>query len=511
MSFAPLSGGAGRSCSATNAPLVWTVRAGEGDVVRLYGYRDTVARGFIVRVDGVATSGTLSGTYSPSALFFTSAPLTAGSHRFELEWVASPGGFTIDFSELERPADTAGPTTTTTAPTTTTTAPTTTTMAPTTTTMAPTTTTTRPTTTTTTTPPPTTSTTTTTVPPGDPSSPSICHVAPADGQAAIATAIRGCPDGSTVQFPKGALYRQTNPIEVADRSNLIIDGGGSTFLSSAPNTEEVRPNWRIFRARNVTVRNMTVEGNFKLSGPRSLPTVTSIAKNQRNSGFAIHGGDGVTVVDVTVRDIFGDMVLVVPSEWTPTNANVHSEIPRNVRIIRLSGTRAARQCVAPTAAIGFWLEDSTLRDCWYGGVDFERDAPGEPMHDAHVLRNTFEGFNFFAVAGTSPGNTGDTNGVEVRGNRTLTPGDTCIATVIFGYYPENPNRMLNVVVEDNQLKSLANGITYDHIEGGSIRNNRLEKTAPDSLCGPPAPVAVAFTNSVNIAVAGNTLVGYTNS
>jgi hypothetical protein len=342
----------------------------------------------------------------------------------------------------------------------------------------------------------------------------VCRIAPADGQAAISAAIAGCPDGSTVQFPAGAVYHQSDLIDVADRSNLVIDGGGSTFVSSAPNVNEVHPNWRLLRVRNVTIRNMTVEGNFKLAGPRSLPTVSNIAINQRNSGFFVYGGRDVTIVDVTVRDIFGDLVTVVPSNWTPSGMSpaqlASSEIPRNIRILRMTGIRAARQCVAPTSAHGFWLEDSTFRDCWYGGVDFERDTPGEPQHDMHVLRNTFDGFNLFAIAGTHPGLDGDTDGIEIRGNKMLTPGDTCIPSVIFGYYPENPSRLWNIVVEDNQIKTLYNGVTYDHVKGGSVRNNRIEKTAPSSLCGPPAGLPVKLTNTTDVVVSGNTVVGYEN-
>jgi hypothetical protein len=459
LSFAAMSGGAGRTCATPGAPLVWTVATGNAGVVRLYGYRDAVARGFRVRIDGLeAATGALTGPDAPSALFFTSPPLPAGPHTFELEWVTSAGGLTLDLYDVQGSSTSRSTTTTTTGP--------------------------------------------------PPAGGGVCPIAPADGEAAIAAAIRSCPNGSTVQFPTRSVYHHADAIEVNDRSNLIIDGGGSTFISSAPNTSEVRPSWRLLRARTVTIRNMTVEGNFKSSGPRSLPAVASIAPNQRNSGFAVHGGDGVTITDVSIRDVFGDMVLVVPSGWTPSDANVGSEIPRNVRIVRLLGTRAARQCVAPTAVIGFWLEDSTLRDCWYGGVDFERDAVGEPHHDAHVLRNTFDGFNLFAITASFPGATGDTNGLEVRGNKIITPGDTCIAPILVGYYPDNPNRMLKVVVEDNEVKALAHGITYDHVEGGSIRNNHVEKTAPDTLCGPPAPQAIKVTNSTNVVVSSNTTAGY---
>lgn len=109
-----------------------------------------------------------------------------------------------------------------------------------------------------------------------------------------------------------------------------------------------------------------------------------------------------------------------------------------------------------------------LRDCWYAGVDLEPDAPGAPIQDVHVLRNTFVGFNISATTLPKPANTGDTNGVEIRGRKTLTPGDTCMPTIWFGDAPENANRLLKVAVEDVQIKSLAGDILFDHVEGGSI-------------------------------------------
>ena len=464
-SFSSLSGGAGRTCYSAGEPLAWTVGAGHGDVLRLYGYRDSATRGFRVRVDdGPWTEGVLSGATEPSALFFTSASLSSGNHTVALEWAPSAGGFTVDYLEVTGSAG-AAPVVTT-PPTT----------------IAP------------TGPPPTGS--------------GVCAIAPPDSHTAIAGAIASCPDGSTVQFPVGAVYHQTDPIDVADRRNLVIDGGGSRFLSSVPNVDVVKPNWQIRRGTNVTIRNMTVEGNFKLAGPRSLLTVSGMAVNQRNSGFFILGGDGVTIADVEVKDVFGDLVTVVPSNWpSGLGAADGGEVARNVRLQRIDGTRAARQCITVTSASGFWLEDSTLRDCWYGGVDLERDEPGETQRDVHILRNTFDGFNLFAIALPLPGNDGATNGVEIRGNKIVTPGDTCFAPIMAGYLLSGPARFWNVVIEDNEVKTLHNGIVLDRVQDGSVRRNRIERTVPASLCGPPAGVPVVLTNSA-VVVSENTVVGF---
>jgi len=98
--FSLLSGGSGRSCFSPLIPLKWTVvvPSGKYSTVILYGYRDEVARGYRVRVDDKPwTGGTLSGAADPSAVFYTSPVLNPGSHTFELESVASAGGFTFDF------------------------------------------------------------------------------------------------------------------------------------------------------------------------------------------------------------------------------------------------------------------------------------------------------------------------------------------------------------------------------------------------------------------------------
>jgi hypothetical protein len=458
LSWGSLSGGRGRLCYGDAAPLTWTVSgSGASNVVRLHGYRDGNARNFRVRINGGPWStGTLTGAAAPAALFFTSPSLPSGSHRFELEWQSGGGGFTFDFYEVET-ADT---------------------------------------------PPTAVPTTPTDGPPGN-----LCRISPADDHGAITAAIAACPDGSIVQFPAGAVYHQNAPIDVINRSNLVIDGGGSRFLNSAPNVSEVRPNWRVVWARNVTLRNMTAVGNFTLSGPRSLPTVSAIAPNQWNSGFWILGGDGVTIADVTVRDTFGDFVTTAPAFFHGGGSR-YGEIPRNVRVIRLDGTRAARHCIAPTTAIGFWLEDSTLRDCWYGGVDAEVDAPGLTLHDVHILRNTFDGYYLFAVAVPFAGHGGDVNGIEIRANKTLTPGDTCWPTILVGGRADDPSAFLNIAVTDNQLKTLATGISVERVNTGSITNNAIEKTAPSSLCGPPAPVPLAVRLSTAVAQWGNTTLGY---
>jgi len=110
---------------------------------------------------------------------------------------------------------------------------------------------------------------------------------------------------------------------------------------------------------------------------------------------------------------------------------------------------------------------------WYGAVDIELNT-NQRAHNVKVLRNTFDGFNLFAVAATHSGTTGDVDGVEIAGNRTLSTGDTCRPPVLVGDHPFDPNLILRVVVRDNQLKTLGNGISLDHVNIGSVTQPHRE-------------------------------------
>ncbi len=331
--------------------------------------------------------------------------------------------------------------------------------------------------------------------PSDETAENVCSLAERQGSKAIAAAIARCPDGSIVKFPKGATLRHEGYIEVANRSNLIIDGNGSTFVNTAPNSEQAQPSWRVFKVRNVTFRNMSVVGGFKMNGPRDLARVAQVAKNQFNSGFIIYGGTDVTIVDVKVRDIFGDFVTTISSGVIDGSGPGDGERPRNIRILRLDGKRAARQCVGLSAGIGIWLEDSTLRDCWYSGVDAEIDVAGVPLHDVHILRNTIDGVSLSAITVPAPGKTGDVNGIEIRGNRVLAAPDQCWPAIVIGYWHDTGSTMANVVTEDNMLKTPLSGVHYRDVSSGRIRNNRVQK---EPRCGPAE--AVTVINSPDVIV-----------
>jgi len=330
--------------------------------------------------------------------------------------------------------------------------------------------------------------------------PVVCAIDPADGEQAIAAAIAACPDGTTVRFPPRRTYRQTGSIVVHGRTGLTIDGNRSTFVRAVPDVAGQRePNWVLEEGRRVALQRMTVVGAFKDPGPRRI-----IPGNQHNHGVAVRGGTGIRVRDLRIRDVFGDLVTV-----EPPGHDALAPPPRDVRIQRLDGRRAARQCVAVTGAIGFWLQDSRLANCFQLGVDIEQDVPGEPLRDIHVVRTSIGGFHLSAigVAGSAVGapRRGDIDRVDIRANTVRTPSDTCWPAVTTERGPVS-----RVVTAGNTLRTLGDGVRYAAGTSGAITGNRVINRAGPVLCGSltalTRPVRAAATGAVTLV--GNVGLGY---
>ena len=317
-------------------------------------------------------------------------------------------------------------------------------------------------------------------------------------------------NGSTVLFPAGACYAQAGRIELRDKTDVTVDGQGATFRSSAENTalKGAVPNWMVLRGRNVRIRNMTVVGNFHLTGERFQQRVNQAstegeagATSQFNAGVAVYGGNGVWVTDMAIQDVFGDGVLTGMSEYVENSAPF--EHPSNVHVERVTVTKAARHCYSPNQVDGFWLEDSIARDCWYAALDAELDGVDQTLSNLHFLRNTFDGYFMGGILIPVAGDADSTRDIEIRGNTFLTrPDNVCNDVILVGMYPTNPNMFANVVVEQNTIKTSGLAVHFDHVAGGSIQGNKLEYV--EAGCAyPNVSPTVKVDNSTNVAVAAN--------
>lgn len=339
----------------------------------------------------------------------------------------------------------------------------------------------------------------------------ICAIDPPDGEVGITAAIESCRDGSVVMFPPGRQYTQANRILVKDRRNLVIDGNGSTFTTTfTGRTNQINGNWLILRGFDITLRNMTSVGTFAYTGERSLERISPDPDfSEANPSYGLYGVDTVHLIDVKAYGPWGDGVTTGPDEYEDGST---PDYTRNVFIRRMEVVKTARMCWGPTSGVNIWIEDSSCKDAWYGGLDAELDNPDQPLQGLHVLRNTFDGFNTLGVFVPVAAANVETRDIEIRDNRFLTAGDQpCSAPVHVGGYPDsNPAMFRNVVVEGNSLMYYGSGIVLDHVQGGSAQGNNLtrlyvEGFTPEGLCGVGSAEPIRVTNSIDVTVEANTI------
>jgi hypothetical protein len=318
------------------------------------------------------------------------------------------------------------------------------------------------------------------------------------------------PDGATARFRPGACYSQRESLVLKQRTDVVIDGRGARFQSSAPNdNSRLVPNWFLMRSHGITLKDMTIVGNFDDPGPPT-PLRGSVTSN---AGVGIFGGGDIEVADVVIRNVFGDGVSVAnaayhdPQDPTP-------EFSRNVRLLRLDVSKAARHCVSPSQVTGFWLEDSKLDDCYLDAVDVEKDLITDPLADLHFLRNTISdyfGVGIVVPIGGDPAGA-PVDGIEITGNTFLTLpfASVCNMPVAIGGYAGQ--QFANVVIEDNRIFSWKAAIAVNQVQSGRIRNNvithptgGIDGSAPPALndCGADHEENVILADSPGVDVSGN--------
>lgn len=365
----------------------------------------------------------------------------------------------------------------------------------------------------------TSSTTTTTPPPGN-----ECNINPANDFAAIEAAIASCPDGASadnrtvIRFPVNAAYRLTDKVDIVKRQNVVLDGRGSTFTATWPQTpDSLRSNFMLFKARNVTVRNVNMVGTFN-PDPAIYPKRQIMSHYcEAQAGVVFYGGVNVTVEDSSAYRTCGDGFGGHRSEIYSDNygpVGEAKEVPTNITFQRLRSKTVARMCWGPTSSIGTRVIDNDCEDAWYGGIDIEKDAY-EPVKDVEIARNRFRHFNIYGVTipvGSTP--EGPNDNIRVYDNVFETPPDNkCYPSVWIGTAQyDRTMRFTNVHTYGNTIYAIGAAVAYNYVDGGSIHHNtvhRLPTTGGGTVlqeCGWGAEIFV-LNDSTNVAVYDNTVIG----
>ena len=348
--------------------------------------------------------------------------------------------------------------------------------------------------------------------PTDSTKPRIVHVPRAiasdcsrSTQREIMALLASVPDGGALIFPSRGCVGQDETILVADRSDLTIDGTGSTFVKQTP-SDTSRPsnaNWRIAGGRGVTLKNMIVKGSYE-PPPRGTPGQGQFTDH----GVSLWGSNDTSVLDVQVTNVDGECLTADSDIRKGTDYRLNPPT-RNATVERLRCTHAGRQGIAATAVDGFTLSHSFIDDTQQTGVDIEIDAPGELARNVKILDNTF-GAVYFAAIAVPLGDSPDVGNILIRGNKMMRAPDTCYAAVYIG----DPRfRLRDIFITDNWLTTIGDGVRLTHVDSGEVARNLITRTNPENTaCHNPAltpaeSVPVRLIDST-VAIEANTLQGF---
>jgi hypothetical protein len=242
---------------------------------------------------------------------------------------------------------------------------------------------------------------------------------------------------TTVRFPANARYRVEYGLTLggsgSDRahpgvpkhrvSHLVIDLNGGTlfqhdntaFKGGKPPVQP-RRRWgvQLLKLRfvdDVTVRNGTIAGNH------ATATDATFGARAAWHGIQINGGSGVTIRNMTIRNVWGDFVYLGRAVEQSTKTSAHN---RNVLIDNVDMHVNGRQGVTVNDADGLVVRDSSITSVARFVIDSE-PLPKAVVRDVTFTRNTWTGgglgfFNMRAGRGVEVGDLALTDNTWIRGH-----------------------------------------------------------------------------------------------
>lgn len=289
----------------------------------------------------------------------------------------------------------------------------------------------------------------------------IDHTGATDVTAALQAAIDTCPDARILQFPTNPayIYKISGDLHLANRHNLIIDGGGVTLNNVANANAGGLGNsyyssffwwsWVDTPSTHITIRNFVAHG-------ASVPNV--LQTGEHAAFLHAMAGSYIELDNITADKLFGDLITLNQSPG-PDHVWVH-----NCNLIS-----TGRHLISIMCGSDILVEQNTMGGSGYGVFDIEPEAGS-----ADCLRITFRnntittyGFNtFLSVNGAnSPWNVND---LVVSGN-IVTNKSIRIASS----YATAPHRVQRFTINGNFSGVSAAGpvFTLAHIDTLAVQGN----------------------------------------
>ena len=278
---------------------------------------------------------------------------------------------------------------------------------------------------------------------------SIDATGSSDASAALMAWISSVPDGSTILFPAGGVFRMDRGLALSDRHDLTFEGNGATLRGNGPDTCGRDCSLIYLRSGN---RGIIIRG-FELVGNSPTPGVFDSAREQE-AAITIVGGGQVEITDVTISGVGGDGLTLTGDapDW-----------PSAIWFHDAHVVSSGRNGVAVIAGSDVVVERVAVDQSGYSVFDIEPNTSDQGASNIRFLDNTAGTWtNSFLSADGAAGSV--VSGITVSGN-TVT-GASLLTAIDLA-------RRQNIVFTNNTSRVTAYGpvLHFAHVDGLTVTGN----------------------------------------
>jgi len=291
-------------------------------------------------------------------------------------------------------------------------------------------------------------------PAGIPVPASIDATGTTDASAALVSFVATVPDGSTIVFKAGGVYRMDTGLRFSNRHDLTFDGNGATLKSNGVSACARDCSLFYLREDNtrITIRNFTLVGNS--------PTPGIYSENWgQASAITIVGGGDVEIANVTVSGVGGDgLTLSGVAPYWPDGISFHDS----------HVVSSGRMGIAVVAGRNVTVERVTFFLSGYGVFDIEPNDTTQGASNVKFLNNTVGTVNqvrgkafFFGANGAVGSSVSDV----------LVSGNTVTGASLDSYV--NATRRQTIIFTNNTSAVPAAGpvLEFAHVDGLTVTGN----------------------------------------
>ena len=322
-----------------------------------------------------------------------------------------------------------------------------------------------------------------------------------DVTADLAAFFASVPDGSTVVFPSlsysrfdgsgGVGYRIDGAIELTDRHDLTVEGGGAMFVAFDdvdpavdPQLAYDRDQWVIRSSSGLTLRNVVTYG---ANDGWSMGDDGYDAAREGQHAYQIDGGSSDVLLEgVEAYETFGDGVYIGGDSVGVT-----------VRTSTIQ--RVGRQGIAPCYGSDILIESNFIDDCRRGVIDIEPYAESWSVNNLRILGNTLGDSRLLLMP---MGGAGSYGAIYVADNVAL--GSNGVPEIMFSRSDPSTLRGPFVCVNNRFTVggSSTAGFRFSSVDGLLFAGNEATFLAPDRQMP-----AMQITESSGVVLGGNLFAG----